>query len=78
MDELMHIDKYKIYNMHHQWKDGKKKKQQIVGQYVTSGDYTCMRPRDFISMISELYHSWNIDSEKEVEIEVTFKDHKEY
>jgi len=74
----MHIDKYKIYNMHHQWKNGKKIKHQIVGQYLNSGDYCCTRPRDFISMITELYHSWNLDSEKEVTIEVTFKDHEEH
>jgi len=74
----MHIDKYKIYNMHHQWKNGKKIKHQIVGQYLNSGDYCCTKPRDFISMITELYHSWNLDSEKEVTIEVTFKDHEEH
>ena len=73
----MYIDKYKIYNMHTTWKDGKQKKHQVVGQYLDSGDYTCMRPRDFISMISELYHTWNTDGEKEIEIEVTFKDRKE-
>ena len=62
--------------MHHQWKNGKIIKDQIVGQYLDSGNYCCTRPRDFISMITELYHSWNLESEKEVTIEVTFKDHE--
>ena len=30
MDELMHIDKYKIYNMGYKWTGGKKNKEEQV------------------------------------------------
>jgi len=35
MDELMHIDKYKIYNMGYKWTGGKKdKKNKLLNHYI--------------------------------------------
>ena len=52
MDELMHIDKYKIFSMDYTWKNRKKSKNTTVNQYLTSDE--CIDSKDFVSLLDSL------------------------
>jgi hypothetical protein len=57
MDELMYIDKYKIFSMDYTWKNQKKSKTLSVTQYLTSDE--CIQSKDFISLIDNLDDVWH-------------------
>jgi hypothetical protein len=75
MDELMHIDKYKIYNMGYKWTGGKKNKEEQVTESLHSD--TCIDSRELMALLVDLDCAWNKHEGKDVEIEVTFKTPKE-
>ena len=76
MDELMHIDKYKIFSMDYTWKNGKKSKDTTVQQMLTSDE--CIQGKDFISLLDSLEDAWHKHEGKTCRIEVTFEPYKEY
>ena len=75
MDELMHIDKYKIYNMGYRWKNGKKCKDEDITESLHSD--TSIDSKDFMNLLVDLDCAWNKHEGKEIEIEVTFRTPKE-
>ena len=75
MDKLMHINKYKIYNMGYKWKNGKKCKDEDITESLHSD--TCIHSKDFMALLVDLDCAWNKHEGKDVEIEVTFKTPKE-
>ncbi len=75
MDELMHIDKYKIYNMGYKWTGGKKNKEEEVTESLHSD--TCIDSKELMALLLDLDYAWNKHEAKEVQVEVTFKTPKE-
>ena len=75
MDELMYIDKYKIFSMDYTWKNQKKSKTLSVTQYMTSDE--CIQSKDFVSLIDNLDDVWHKHEGKTCKIEVTFEPHEE-
>lgn len=71
----MYIDKYKIYNMRYQWKNGKQDKSESVVHSLHSDD--SIRGKDFIALLDDLNDAWNKHESKDIEIEVTFKSSRE-
>ena len=70
----MHIDKYKIFSMDYDWKNGKQSKTTTVKQMLTSDE--CIQDKDFISLISSLDDAWHKHEGKSCKIEVTFEPYK--
>jgi hypothetical protein len=75
MDELMHIDKYKIFSMDYTWKNQKKSKTTTVTQYLTSDE--CIQGKDFVSLLDSLDDVWHKHEGKTCKIEVTFEPYEE-
>jgi|TARA_B110000483_G_scaffold7649_1_gene9012 hypothetical protein len=75
MDELMHIDKYKIFSMDYTWKNQKKSKTTAVTQYLTSDE--CIQGKDFVSLLDSLDDVWHKHEGKTCKIEVTFEPYEE-
>jgi hypothetical protein len=63
MDELMHIDKYKIFSMDYTWKNQKRSKDTSV--------------KDFISLLDSLDDAWHKHEGKDCKIEVTFEPYED-
>jgi hypothetical protein len=76
MDELMHIDRYKIWSYSYPYKNGKKAKTDEITQHLVSED--CIQGKDLIRLLETLDETWHGDyCGKDCFVEVTFKDRKE-
>ena len=68
----MFIDKYVIKSFSNEWKNGKATKKETLKHHLKSDEM--LKGKLLIQLIDDLNEAWHRYDDKEISIEVTFKD----
>jgi hypothetical protein len=68
----MFIDKYVIKSFSNEWKNGKQTKKEVLNHHLKSDEM--IKGKLLIQLIDDLNEAWHRYDNKQISIEVTFKD----
>ena len=68
----MFIDKYVIKSFSNEWKNGKQTKKEVLNHNLKSDEM--IKGKLLIQLIEDLNEAWHRYDNKQISVEVTFKD----